>query len=369
MNYKTSTIALIIVMLSIVNQLHSQDDNSISITPKLSVKGYLETYYGYDFSPPENNQRPEVLYNFTNHNKFSINTGILGLNYSGRFLRSDISFILGSYAKQNLANEPNLFKHIYEANIGFKLLKEHSLWLDVGIMESNVGFESARSTECFTLSRSLLAESSPYYLNAAKLSYIPKSKKWEFEILFSNGWQQMMDGYPSVGHTVKYKPNKNWIINSSSFAGRVKIPGIVPLLTRKEFRFFHNFYAKYEKGKIGVIGGVDFGIDQLVGNRADIGSWVGIIGVFRYQFHKNWSASIRGEYFLDPSNSVASLDNVDGFENFGTSLNIDYHLGKRFMIRAEGRMLTGKEFHYSINNIPSQGNLYLGAAASVNLWK
>jgi|SRR5690554_677697 len=369
MNYFTSSITLTVLLLPFVNQLKTQEDNSFPMTKKLSVKGYIEAYYAYDFSPPENNLRPDVLYNFTNHNQFSINTGIIGLNYKGRFFRSDVSFILGSYTKQNLADEPKFFKHIYEANIGVKLLKDHDFWLDIGIMESNIGFESAIGTECFTLSRSLMAESSPYYLNAAKLSYIPKNEKWEFEVLFSKGWQQMIDGYPSFGHTVKYKANKNWLINSSSFAGKVKLPGIVPMLTRREFRFFHNLYAKYEKGKFGVIAGIDFGVDQLVENHADKGSWTGAIGVFRYQFHKNWSASIRGEYFLDPSNSVTSLENTDGFENFGASLNIDCHLGKIFMIRAEARMLAGKEQYYVLNNVPSNSNFYAGVAASVNLWK
>ena len=96
MKHLTLITALIAITFITVNQAYSQDKNQIHITPALSVKGYLEAYYGYDFSPPKNNQRPDVLYNHTNHNKFSVNAGMLGLKYEGNFLRSDVSFILGS---------------------------------------------------------------------------------------------------------------------------------------------------------------------------------------------------------------------------------------------------------------------------------
>ncbi|WP_165779211.1 outer membrane beta-barrel protein [Brumimicrobium salinarum] len=364
----TYTTTLIIVLLLFANKLISQEKRNVSITSELQLKAYFEAYYGYDFGKPENQKRPAVFYNFTDHNQFSLNTGMIGLNYSGKRIRSNLSFILGSYAQENLSGEPKVFNHIYEANLGVKLLKKHEFWLDVGIMESNLGFESAMSANCYTLTRTLLAESSPFYLNAAKLSYLTQNNKWEFEFLFSNGWQQMVHGYPSFGHTVKYKPNENWLINSSSFLGRVKLPGAVPLLTRKEYRIFHNFYAKYEKDKIGIIGGIDFGVDQLVENNNDLGSWVGIAGIFRYQFHKNWSATIRGEYYLDPSNSVAQLQNIDGLESFGGSLNVDCHLGEIFMIRVEGRILSAKKQVFELKDSPSNHNLYVGVSGIIDLW-
>jgi len=369
MNRKYLTYTLIALSLMFINQTFAQDSNSVNITPKLAINAYLEAYYGYDFSSPESNRRPGVLYNYTDHDKLNINAGIIGLAYRRTHFRSSIAFIGGTYADENLAGEPKLFNHIYEANFGVKLSKKHDLWIDFGIMESNLGFENVRSNECFILTRSLLAESSPYYLNAAKLGYTSKNKKWELDLLFSNGWQQMINGFPSVGHSVKYKPNDKWEINSNSFAGRVLLPGIVPVLTRKEFRFFHNFYAKYENEKIGLIAGIDFGLDQLVENRNDIGSWMGAIAVFKYEFNSRWSTAVRGEFFLDPNNSVTKLENIDGFENFGATLNINYQLAGAILLRIEGRILTGKEQYYLLNDLASNSNFYLGCAASVSLWK
>ncbi|WP_107038199.1 outer membrane beta-barrel protein [Brumimicrobium mesophilum] len=369
MIFRHSIIALTTITLIVVGQTFAQNSNGINITPKLALNAYLETYYAYDFGQPENNRRPSTLYNFTDHNSIDINTGIIGLNYRGNKFRTSISFVGGTYANENMATEPKFFKNIYEANFGIKLSKKHDLWFDFGIMESNAGFESARSSECYTLSRSLLAESSPYYLNAAKLGYKTKNKKWEMELIFSNGWQQMVNGFPSIGHTLIYKPNDYWKINSSSFLGRVKLEGAVPILTREEFRIFHNFYAKYEKEKYGFILGIDYGVDQLVENREDLGSWVGAAAVFRYKFNKKWASAVRTEYFLDPSNSVTGINNISGFENFGASLNVDYQCINSILIRAEGRMFTGKEEYYSINDLPSRSNFYLGIAVSFRIWK
>ncbi|RYM34597.1 porin [Brumimicrobium glaciale] len=369
MKFRSLILTLHIVILITSNQLIAQNSNSINITPKLALNAYLETYYGYDFAQPENNRRPTVLYNFTDHNKININTGIIGIDYRGTYFRSTLSFIGGTYANENLAGEPKFFNHVYEAKFGVKLLKNHALWFDFGIMESNIGFENVRSNECFTLTRSLMAEGSPYYLTAAKLGYTTKNKKWEMELLFSNGWQQMVNGFPSVGHTLKYKPKDDWLINSSSFIGRVKLPGIVPILTREEFRIFHNLYAKYENNKYGFIAGFDFGIDQLVENRDDVGSWMSTTAVFKYKFNKRWSSAVRAEYFLDPSNSVAKIDNIYGFENFGTSLNIDYQIGGAILLRVEGRMLAGKEAYYMMNDLPSKSNFYLGGAVVISMWK
>jgi hypothetical protein len=58
-----------------------------------------------------------------------------------------------------------------------KLSKKQNLWLDAGIMPSHIGFESAVSADCWTLTRSLLAENSPYYETGIKLGYVSKDEK------------------------------------------------------------------------------------------------------------------------------------------------------------------------------------------------
>ena len=77
----------------------------------------------------------------------------------------------GNYARYNLSGEPDWAKYIYEANVGFRLSKKQNIWIDAGIMPSHIGFESAISADCWTLTRNILAENSPYYESGVKLGY------------------------------------------------------------------------------------------------------------------------------------------------------------------------------------------------------
>jgi len=362
-------LALLTSLLFIVSNSLSQESNSINITPKLAINAFLEGYYGYDFGEPQNKNRPEVFVNHSQHNKINLNAGILGIDYRRSFIRGAVSGIIGTYAKQNLSEKQGVFSNIYEAKIGVRLMKKQDLWLDFGVMESNLGFESVRSNNNYTMTRSILSESSPYYINAIKLGFLTTNKKWKMEMLFSNGWNNIIDGFPSFGHTLIYKPNDHWKFNSSSMLGRVKIDGIVPVLDREEFRFFHNFYAKYKKEKIAWIAGVDFGIDQLTTDSDDIGSWLGLAGIFKYKLNENFSSSLRLEYFLDPNSSVVRIENMYGFESLGASLNIDYKLGFAFTFRVEGRLLSGKENYFNHDENPTNNNFYLGISGIFSMWK
>ena len=95
--------------------------------------------------------------------------------------------------KKTLEANQYFLETFMKRNLALNYQKKHDLWFDFGIMESNIGFESIRGSQRFTMKSSLMAESSPYYLNAEKLRYTTKIKKWEIELLLSNGWQQMVN--------------------------------------------------------------------------------------------------------------------------------------------------------------------------------
>ena len=69
----------------------------------------------------------------------------------------------GTYMNANYAAEPEYLKNIYEANAGIKISKNENLWIDVGILPSHIGFETAIRKDNWTLTRSMVAENSPYY--------------------------------------------------------------------------------------------------------------------------------------------------------------------------------------------------------------
>lgn len=50
-------------------------------SPKIKVSGYLETYYGYDFNNPADNNRPSFIYSHNRHNEVNLNLGYIKANY------------------------------------------------------------------------------------------------------------------------------------------------------------------------------------------------------------------------------------------------------------------------------------------------
>ncbi|MDX1653509.1 MAG: outer membrane beta-barrel protein, partial [Brumimicrobium sp.] len=269
---------------------------------------------------------------------------------------------------QNLVDEPPALRQIYEANIGVRLAAKQDLWLDVGVMESNLGFESVIGANCWMMTRSILAESSPYYLSAAKLNYQTRNEKWLFAFLFSNGWQRMVNGYPSLGHQVKWHPNKRWTINSSSFIGKVNISnnqtGFIPTVQQ---RYFHNFFFKYEAGRIGVIASLDAGLDHSENNTDKFSIWMGSALLLRYRFNTKFALAARGTLYSDNnSHNVVSKDFND-FMNFGFSLNLDHQITNNVLWRVEGKRFESRNPIYLYKGNPAHFNYYIGTALTFRI--
>ena len=161
----------------------------------LTVSGYAELYYQYDFNKPSDNNRPGFVYSHNRHNEFNLNLGFVKAGYSADRVRANLAIGAGTYMNANYAAEPGVLKNVYEANAGIKLGKKN-LWLDAGIFPSHIGFESAIGKDCRTLTRSIAADNTPYYEAGAKLSYGSPDGKWSLTALALNGWQRIkrMDG-------------------------------------------------------------------------------------------------------------------------------------------------------------------------------
>lgn len=108
--------------------------------PKIKVSGYLETYYGYDFNKPSDNNRPGFIYSHNRHNEVNLNLGFIKGAYDDGNIRANVALMAGTYTNANMATEPGVLKNIYEANAGLKLSKSLNLWLDAGIFASHIGF-------------------------------------------------------------------------------------------------------------------------------------------------------------------------------------------------------------------------------------
>ena len=115
------------VLLSLTS-LAQEDGTALTTTNPLTISGYIEGYYCYDFNKPENNSRPAFLYNFNRHNEFNVNLGFVKAAYATERTRANLAVAVGTYINANYTAEPGVLKNMFEANAGYKLSKRRNLW-------------------------------------------------------------------------------------------------------------------------------------------------------------------------------------------------------------------------------------------------
>jgi hypothetical protein len=334
-------------------RVNAQED-STKLIDKLSFEGYLETYYNFDSDQPKNHNRSSLVYNHNRHNELNINVMLLSANYQGDRVRGEFGGQFGTYVQANLAHEPSALQNLYRANLGVQLLKNRQLWLDAGVLPSHLGSEGITGVEYATLSRSLVAENSPYYEAGARLSFTSENKKWYAALMYLNGWQQIQasqdDQLPDFGAQLTYTPTENIKINYSNYYGQTKSsnPFSPSLYTQ---RFFQDFYAQLRFGKKKqsfVSLTADYGISYL-------GDWAGTSLVFQQKFKQKNAISLRVEGFYDPNYAVLSsfglLSNYYFYDVAiaGASINYDRQITDQFTWRTEIRGFAAEQPIFGAN--------------------
>ena len=317
----------------------AQIDTSAST---FTISGYAEVYYAYDFSNPENHNRPSFLYSHNRHNEFNLNLGFVKAAYNADRLRGNLAIAAGTYMNANYAAEPGVLQNVFEASGGVKLSKNRNLWLDAGIFASHIGFESAVSKDCATLTRSMLAENSPYYESGAKLTYITGNSKWLLSGLWLNGWQHIQrpegNNTPAFGTQITFTPSSKVTLNYSTFIGNDKPDEV------KQMRYFHNLYGIIHlTDQFHITAGFDYGMEQVSKGSSDFNSWYSPVVIVRYDLNDTWSVAARGEYYADENGVIIATGTENGFKTTGFSLNLDCRIRDNAVWRIEGRLLNSED--------------------------
>lgn len=309
---------------------------------KISVQGYGELYYSYDFARPQNHQKPSFVYNHKRHNELNANLLLVKVTYNEHNLRANLGVMAGNYAQYNMSAEPTWGQFIYEANMGVKLSKQKNIWLDAGIMPSHIGFESAIAADCWTLTRSLVAENSPYYETGLKIGYTSPNQKLNLGLMALNGWQRIQrpEGIqkPSFGMQVNYKPSSRLLFNYSNFVGSDKADFL------NSWRIYHNIYAIYDAPKWGFIAGFDLGSDKYNVNK--YGYWLTPVLISRLNISEKIKVAVRTEYFNDKNQIIIA----DTPQLWGLSTNFDYQIHQKCLWRLEAKQLWAKGNVFSNNS-------------------
>jgi hypothetical protein len=326
--------------------------------------GYLEMYYAYDLGNPTDHNRPGFVYAYNRHNEVNLNLGYIKAAYQTKSIRANLALMSGTYTNANLASEAGVLKNIFEANAGVKISKKKNLWVDAGIFASHIGFESAIGKECWNVSRSILADNSPYYESGAKITYTSDNEKWLISGLYLNGWQRIQringNNSPAFGHQISYKPTAKVTLNSSSFVGNDKPD------STKQMRYFHNFYGQFQlTSKVGLIVGFDMGAEQKTKGSSTYNTWYSPVVIAKYALTAKKSIAARGEYYNDAQGVIISTNTPNGFQTYGYSLNFDYQITENSMWRIECRGLESKDNLFLLNEKPSQRNYFLVTSLAV----
>lgn len=307
----------------------------------LTVYGFADGYYGYDLTG-QSPQRPGFLYSHHRANEFALNNAVVGLRYQDETVRGALGLHTGTYVEANYANEPQVLRHVYEAYAGFRPFAK--TWLDLGVFGSHIGFESAISKDNWTLTRSIMAENSPYYEAGARLTY-EAAPALTLTALALNGWQNLRDNNraKALGWQIQWKPTAKLLVNSSAFYGNEQ-----PQDSARRRRYFHDFYLTYTAtDRLSLAGVFDVGKQENERRNGKADTWHTAAAFVRYKFTDRWAAAARYEYYYaDRGVVIRSSMPVAADANFrvaGGSANLDYAPAANLLFRVEGRLLRSRD--------------------------
>jgi len=323
----------LLLIFSVNFSAFTQEDKS-----PLSVGGSVDAYYAYDFNNPSDvlHNRNPYVFSHSRHNELTVNLALIYLNYETADIRGSLGLMSGTYAITNLAHEQGIMQNIFHASAGVRLAK--GLWLDLGVMPSHLGFESAISKDNPVLTRSLCAENSPYYLSGATLSFQPNDK-WSFLLSVNNGWQNIAENNDAKGFgtQITFQPIENLLLNSSTFFGNEGVDGSL------EFRAFHDFYAIWDiNEKWQLTGQFDIGWQEDYGTD-DVSQWQGITGILQYKPNEKWATAFRFENYQDENGKNLGTPNGLPLNITALSLNIDRTINKNAVWRIEFKNMSATE--------------------------
>ena len=355
---------LILVSFAIVPKVWSQVtlvDSISSGSGKITLEGYLDTYFIYDFNKPSSGDRPYFV-SMARHNEMTINLAYMAVKYSSSRLRARFAPGFGTYMNANYSQEPGTLKNILEGYAGVKLWEDKNIWVDAGVFNSHYTNESAVSKDHLAYTRSFAPEYVPYYLAGIKLT-IPLSEKWNAYLYLLNGWQQIQDQNKgkSLGTQLEYRPSEGWLINWSTYVGSEESS------SHPEFRvrYFSDVYFIYTKEKWSATGCVYYGVQQRSGTSSAAWWQANLIG--QYSITKKLSITGRVEYFNDPEEvQISPITNASGFNSFSSSVGMNLKVTENALFRIEGRTFLSDKYVYGRNNEAVKNSNLL--AANLTVW-
>lgn len=314
---------------------------------------------------------------------FGLELAMVDLKYTTPDVRARVALHGGNYVDRNYVMAtpvvPSLLHAFHAAHAGLRLADE--LWVDIGIMPSHIGNESAISSENITYTRSIIAETRPYFGTGAKVSW-QISKALGASVLALNGWKNIydFDAQTAFGSLVVLEPSSQWKFGWSTFIGDVTSWSSGHVSTR----YFNDFYASFTDTDLTVAAAFDFAKQEVAdansGGQLDSiqATWYGATLQARLRIDSVIAFNARIESFSDPENVVRPTGDLNQVRSglpynvIGGSIGMDVTPRQYTQLRLEARMLHATQdiFRRPIEGGPSEyrpNQLWFTAAVVITI--
>jgi hypothetical protein len=327
-----------------------------SLLGPLSVTGFVDGYYGYDFEHPQAGA-PSVLAGNPStrlaglrafdspQNQFALNMIELILDKPPDTTNSRIGYHL-SFGFGNAMNVVNssdpgglgFAQHLKEAYGSYLAPIGKGLQIDFGKFVTPMGAEVIESKDNWNYSRGLLfTYAIPFYHFGLRAKYA-FSDKYSLTGYATNGWNNIVDNNTGLnyGFTFAWTPTKKWTVTENYCIGPEQFQNI------SNYRQMEDFVVAYNPtSKLSLMANYDYGRGDRVAAFPNPVWWTGVAGYLKYQFNDKWAYATRYEYYND---------------HFGFTTGTPQHVNEiteTFERRVFGNLISRLEYRRDMSNRPS----------------
>ena len=336
-----------------------------SLLGPLSVTGFVDGYYGYNFEHPRtvpcpNNNVPSGALN-TSCSAFRAFDGPsqqLGLNMVELILDKPPdanNSRIGYHLAFGFGNAMNVVNGTDPGGLGFaQYIKEaygsylapvgKGLQLDFGKFVTQHGAEVIESKDNWNYSRGLLfTYAIPFYHFGLRSKYV-FNDKYQFSAYLVNGWNNIIDNNTgkTLGLQFGWNPTKKVAIVQNYMVGPEQVPAQINYLSSVR-QLWDTVVTYSPTSKLALMWNYDYGRGDRILGVPDPTFWTGIAGYVKYAFNDKYALATRYEYY-------------DDHNGFTTGTLVGQHFNEvteTFERKVSGSLITRLEFRRDMSNQPA----------------
>ncbi|MEQ9187559.1 MAG: outer membrane beta-barrel protein [Cryomorphaceae bacterium] len=338
----TLTIILIILTTSAIAQEGDADSSSVT------VGAYADAYYAY-YSNAQNVALQQHNSVGAYHNNLGLNTAQITSSFLTRHFRGTVTIHHGDIAAIAWGEK---YRAVQEANAGVRIAD--GLWLEGGYFKTHVGTESFLPKDNLMSIITLGTFYGPFYQGGVKISYDKGSTHYEAHLI--NGYNLHVDNNAekSVGLLVSHSLSEVNSLTYSTLYGSEQTGAL-----NNDNLWYQDAYFNHSGEKLELQAGLDvaFALRGSQSLKSGGSPLVAALLSAKYHISQSLAASLRGEYFSDPSNmnSFAYMPFYDtrtdsssvyirpgvnnGLNIIGVTAGLEYSPSDNGFLRVEARYL------------------------------